>query len=161
MNVADLTDVQIMQLPDFCFGERFVCSTYYVEDTVGYYEDISPIVLPDKCVLWEIDLWFSKNGNVSNYLRMSLGYALPGNEAAFLLEQPLIEELGHVAPTLRGIFTPLEEHHQSMHMKQLLTTGGKRFLTMFKVSSGGDSRLQISAVFSGIPLRVPDWMISI
>ena len=161
MNVFDLTDQQIMQLPDHCFGERFVCSTYFNEDTAGYYPDISPIVLPPKCVLWEIDIWTAQIGDKSNYIRLSLGYALPGNEAAFLLEQPLIEDLGDVAPILRGIFLATTEHSPRMHMKQLIETGGKRFLTMCKLSSSGDTRLQISAVFSAIPTRVPDWMVSI
>jgi len=161
MNTGLLTDAQIMQLPDHCFGERFVCATYFNEDTAGYYPDISPIVLPVKSVLWAIDLWIGNTGTSLNYVRLALGDHLPATEILFLDEQPLIEDLGDVAPTLRGIFIPTTEHQLSMKMKQLIEPGEKRFLTMLKNSTSGITMLQISAVFSAIPTRVPDWMVSI
>jgi len=161
MNVADLTDAQIMQLPDFCFGERYVCATYFETAAAGYHADISPIVLPDKCVLWEIDIWMGQISHMLTYIRLSLAYLLPANEAAFILEPALIEDLGNDAVPVRGIYLSTTEHDWSMSMKQLLETGGRRLLTMINLPTDAQCTVSISAVFSAIPTRVPDWMVSI
>ena len=161
MNVVDLTDVQIMQLPDHCFGERYVCTTYYNENVAGYYADLSPIVLPPKCVLWGIYVWMGQIPHYLSYFRMSLGFVLPANVAAFLLEQPLIPDMGSPVVPIRGIYLPTAEQTWYMNLKQLIQSGGKSFLTMVEIPTNAQILISISAVFSPLPQRVPDWMISI
>jgi len=160
MDIRNWPIDRIMQLPDCCFGTRYpVTLTYVGGITVGSF-DISEMGLPDKCVLWEINLiGFSQP--VTNYWTCSLklGDHLPAAVPDFAALANLHPSLGMNVAGNRLMFMPDSQSFNIRGIKIPIEAQGRRVVASF-ITSVEDNDLMCILIFSHMPTEVPEWLIS-
>jgi len=160
MNIEKWSIEKIMQLPDWCFGTRYVlaCSAYGANTVYGF--DMSEISLPNRGVLWQLTLHTIFSDASTNYLRIARGNKLPATEAAFNLLKPLVMGLGQQGAEPRQIISYPSGQTLSMRMKMPIESVGGRLIIAAYGQSAKSTRIRVVAVVSGIPKEVPDWLSS-
>jgi hypothetical protein len=161
MNIQDWGIGRIMQLPDCCFGRRFVISFsgYNLQNSaVGV---ISEISLPDRCVLWTMATWTRYQmgiiGNSIITFNFVLTDQIPAAVAAWQLAEPLLsgqDEVHLGQRVVRGNIT-LD------NLRMVIPAQGRR--VALRVYENADIKCEWAArlVFSSIPTEVPDWLLSV
>ncbi len=84
----------IMQLPDSCFGRRYIvsCCIEVAATLKGY--DISEVAFPEVGVIWDVQWWPDSEFPVSGGIRLALGDQLPTTTAEMTRLDQLIQGLG-------------------------------------------------------------------
>jgi len=85
---------RVMQLPDCCFGPRFVVSVSGAQDGVGDTFGISDIAFPSQCVIWEYSIYFGDIHGDGEYYRLALAMDVPETVAEFSNLEPLFHGWG-------------------------------------------------------------------
>lgn len=151
---------RIMQLPDCCFGRRWVVSC----DVGGFGEvdlfDISEAALPESMVVWQLLMEARFTSAFLMYARIGLGDQLAGTEAEFMRFEPLLRGFGQQGAGPRRIYFYLYGASTSLFMRMPVQTGGRRLCLMGHGVSDAHIRVRVSIVVSGVPKEVPDWMLS-
>ena len=151
---------QIMELPDHCFGRRFLVSCTLRLAAAKQEWDISEVALPDMCVIWE--LYIESIGIYSEVmtLRIALGDQLPLNVAMFNALDPLIMGFGAQGPEPRSLYFPV---HDRMHINRLrvpVAAQGRRLVIECLTPEAIAGSVFVGIVVSGVPKEVPDWLYS-
>ncbi|GAH58066.1 unnamed protein product, partial [marine sediment metagenome] len=94
MDIRNWPMDRIMQLPDECFGRRFLVSCSLAYADAGSTFDISEIALPEACVLWSLNVAWYNEDTATHYIRLALGDQLPATVAMMDALEPLISGLG-------------------------------------------------------------------
>ena len=151
---------QVMQLPDECFGRRFMvsCNLQLFAATRAW--DISEVALPEACVIWE--LYIESIGIYSEEItvRIALGDQLPAVVAVFNALDPLFMGFGAQGPEPRGLYIPV---HGRIHINRLrmpVAAAGRRMVIEALTPEAVKGGIFVGIVVSGIPKEVPDWLIS-
>ncbi|GAH72945.1 unnamed protein product, partial [marine sediment metagenome] len=63
MDVRNWPADRIMQLPDHCFGRRWLVSVIGARSEIGPAFDISEAGLPEWTVIWNLTLWYIQVGD--------------------------------------------------------------------------------------------------
>jgi len=162
MDIALLTDEQIMRLPDHCFGEKQLLGMYLYNNAPGTSVfGILDVVLPDPAVIWSMAVTMMQENVDSALGRAALRDTVPINQAQMDACQEIYPNWGipdagpNWFPRLPRVFT-----HVEISCRIFIVTGGKK-IVMENALDTGKGRIQITMVVSGIPTRVPDWMVSI
>jgi hypothetical protein len=151
---------RIMQLPDWCFGQRYVvsCSPRAYDGALAW--DISEIALPEKFVLWEL-LWDSYNCSWPiDYIRIALGDQLPTAHAQFMELTPLIMGLGAQGPEPREIAGCIYQPLHLVNIRKPYQSCGRRLVCEAYATAGKTNYTHVIIVVSAMPKEVPDWLIS-
>lgn len=148
---------RIMQLPDCCFGSRFLVTCSVATGTGGNAHNMSAIALPEWCVLWEIHGSQRKrnvfNANIGFHFILGLRDQVSTNYAQLM-------ESGLLFPHCGYFVTDHYSMTGNIHVTKLkypIHAGGRRVVTYF-VNDGDGDVLQIEMVFSNMPTEVPDWL---
>lgn len=160
MDVRNWPMDRIMQLPDHCFGTRFPVTLFYFGGvTIGSF-DISLMGLPDKCVLWEINM-IGFGTPVTNYwtLSMKLGDHIPATVPEFNALTNLHPSLGADVTGDRTFIMPDNQNFSIRRIKIPIEAQGRRVVAMFRTSID-DNDLTCVLIFSNMPTEVPDCLIS-
>ena len=159
MDIRNWPVGRIMQLPDWCFGQRYpvCCNPQSYNDALGW--DISEISLPESFVLWEF-LWdnYAQTG-AGDYIRVALGDQLPTSHAMFMLNEPLIQGLGEQGAEPREIhgyfYSSLHIHNIRKHYK----SSSRRLVCECYAAADKSNHTNIVIVVSPVPTEVPDWLV--
>lgn len=150
-----------MQLPDGCFGRRFVISVEAVGVDGGDGWDISEIALPERCVLWElVFIPFAAAAQVM-HVRLALGDQLPTTIVMMDQLEPLIMGLGLQGAEPRNIYTLAHSGWAIRNIKQSIASMGRRLVCQASpFPMQGAVHVRVACVFSAVPTEVPDCLIS-
>lgn len=160
MNVRDWPMGQIMQLPDCCFGRRWLVSCSFENKTVGTFWDISESAFPENIVIWELSITAKHEVLTGNFVRIALGDHLPTAAAEVDRLEPLFRGHGLTGAEPRQIVLPYADQHQITSLKQNVATSGRRMVVEFLSFGPGSRFVIVGVVVSSIPTEVPDCLIS-
>lgn len=160
MNIRDWPLGQIMQLPDCCFGRRFVVSVSSFLTGPGTAWDISELAIPELSVLWELMVSGGDVTLVDCGIRLALGDQLPTTAAMMAAYSPLIPGLGVQGPEPRLIQCSPRLCIHLVNVRQPIEAMGRRLVLEHLSGPGEVLHVQVSMVVSSIPTEVPDCLIS-
>lgn len=151
---------RIMQLPDWCFGRRWMVGVRANITSAAAHFDICEFAFPERAVVWEINIHQAYYTTSSSEVCLALGDHLPANAAEFA-ELPLLFP-GAISPSgQRGAFicTYLYVNRVS-HLRKIVEAHGNRLVGSFVRIVGDTEFLAGNVVISSVPREVPDWLIS-
>ncbi len=152
---------RIMQLPDHCFGRRFVVSVHLVSITgvVGW--DISEIALPERCVLWELVYFIGEDSANFYYVRLALGDQLPTTIAMMDALEPCFMGLGTQGAEPRKIQVKNSQSWAIRMLRQPIISMGRRLVGEVAAVGAETIYANVALVVSSIPTEVPDCLLSV
>lgn len=160
MDIRDWPLDRIMQLPDCCLSRRFLISCYVTRSSAGTDWDISEIALPEKFVLWEINLNVQTDVSKLVLSRIALGDQLPAAAATVDALEPLIYGFGATGAEPRTIGTYGPAALRFVGLRQPISAMGRRLVLEVSVGADTTAYVYLGIVISSIPKEVPDWLIS-
>lgn len=161
MDIRNWPFDKIMQLPDCCFGRKFIvsCELQTTSDNTEW--DISEIALPEKTVLWQIEVNFHGCTAAQNYVRLAMGDQLPTTVAQMNALEPLINGLGFQGPEPREIHGIDTGGPMRLDVKIPIAANSRRLIMEAMADAGTGNRVRTSIVVSSVPKEAPDWLISV
>lgn len=151
---------QIMQLPDECFGRRFMVSCNLDVGAAMRKWDISEVAFPNMCVIWELYIAAMDGVTLGGTLRIALGDQLPVAVAMFDALDPLFMGLGMQGPEPRGLFLPPRALLHLDKLRMPVAAQGRRMVVEGLTADSMIIKLLVAVVVSSVPTEVPDWLIS-
>ena len=160
MNIRDWPMNRIMQLPECCFGRRWLISVLPSATAPATGWDISEIPFPDKCVIWGFWAWFDRYGPQVDYIRLALGDQLPTTTAMMDALEPLFPGFGLQGAGPRAIPLTTYAIIHLTRLKMPVWAQGRRLVGEVQTTGTGEGAAQIVVVVSSIPTEVPDCLLS-
>lgn len=149
-----------MQLPDCCFGQKFVVSCDLNAPDGTSVWDISEVGLPDVCVIWEVNIFWYYAKLRGDFIRIALGDQLPTTVLMMEQLEPLINGYGRQGAGPRAIHGYVYVGQEQINMRKVVNAQGRRLVIQGTATVGGDMHVRVWTVVSSIPTEVPDWMVS-
>ena len=158
MDISKWPLSEIMQLPDHCFGKRWLVITNRRVLPAAVDEWISDTPLPNRFVLWSITIWGVQALNVNYWFKIALGDQDPTTSAIFATFTPLFD--GDLENDIQAgaIFN---QYGSTLYltMRRPIEAMGKRFAVQFNnVDATLSKCVAIAFEVSAIPDEVPDWI---
>ena len=160
MNIEKWNIKKIMQLPDWCFGQRWpVCVSNSTGLGVTKW-DISEVAFPNVGVIWEVLLPTYYMTLADDWFRLALGQQVPKNTAMMDKLDPLIMGLGRQGAEPRKI-GGFSYHSMSIRkMRKVMEFQGRKLVLETKSSADKVLYINVVVIVSSIPKEVPDWLFS-
>ncbi len=152
---------RIMQLPDHCFGRRFVISCLIEGSDAAPVWDISEMALPEWAVLWELVVWCREGGGAVSSLRLGLGDQLPTSAAMMGTLEPLIPGLGITGIEPRSILLGYFIDPRFQNIRFPIHSVGRRLVIEVSSVATKTPFVGVGIVISSIPKEVPDCLLSV
>lgn len=159
MDIRDWTMSEVMQLPDWCFGERWWVGEYCGHVNGRAYNIVGTEQLPDKFVVWGV-LIACRSVNCLEAMRLTI--RLADNQARFAANILAHERLlkGISIPSIYFEFYPNQNGVTWVNCeRQLVESMGKRLA----MSANGDQtiayEMTVGVQISEVPRQVPDWLV--
>jgi len=155
MNISQWPLGKIMQLPDHCFGRRYLISCSLSVKEVVIHWDISELAFPEVCVVWELVLQGTSSTPTLDIFRLALGDQLPTTVAMMDGLEPVFNGLGLTGPGPRGIWVPTANGVAFTKLRMPLRTAGRRLV--LELGPGQVERVSVicGLVVSAIPKDIP------
>lgn len=158
MNIQNWGMGQIMQLPDYLFGRRFLITCEVRVGPATRAWDISEVALPEKCVIWELVIKGMGIIGMMTTVRIALGDQLPTAVAMFNALDPLFMGLGAQGAEPRD-FLLLERAGVAFRRLRMPVAAQGRRLVIEAISPEIlTAAVVVGIVVSGVPKEVPDWL---
>lgn len=159
MDIRNWPIDRIMQLPDFCFGRRYmiVCSINQESGVQSW--DISEIAFPEKAVIWEMTIEILGAFAFDDSFRIAIGHQLPTTTAQMSALDPLIPGMGIQGVEPRYQILQLYAGTSMRKLRMPIETGGRRMI--LEITPIGQKAMTVKIIVSSIPTEVPDWLISV
>jgi hypothetical protein len=160
MNIRDLPMGDVMQLPDCCFGRRFLVSVNFLMQSPGTMWEISELGLPERCVIWELVAATGDPAKTHAQVRLALGDQLPTVAAMMDVLEPLLPGYGLTMAEPRVMYLSTGPALHFSRLRHFVESMGRRLVVQFTAGPGGPITLFVGIVVSSVPREVPDWLIS-
>ena len=158
MDIRHWPLTEVMQLPDYCFGRRWLIGLDLLFTGANTHWAISTQSFPTTCVLWNLQFWQTWPNFYCTGLRLSLGTEVPTNVAEFNKLEPLLPGGGWHYGTF--YFRPnVYSQHNFDKLRLVLHTNKRRLVMEADGTSGKSTRLQVIATISDIPKKAPNWLV--
>lgn len=153
MDISRWTIDERMQLPDYCFGQRFL-SGVQISCTVpsGFVWRIADKVWPDPACIWSVNIICRESDHQWNWVRFGLADTVPTSSGEMDAAQNILPEFGNnaYAPPAFSMFGDTG-YVVSVPVRKGIITGGKRlvveaFLNEAGTKVGGWVGLNVSAL---------------
>lgn len=160
MRIDDWPINRIMQLPDWCFGSRWLVSCFAHVSGATVAIDMSEIQLPNEGVIWEVGIYqvYANAANLS--VRLGLSHVLPASLAEFMLLEPLVPGFGSQGPSPRAILTYHLAGPMYFPLRRYVEAQGKRLCLLAAGVQDKEQDVHAWAIVSSMPKEVPDWLVS-
>jgi len=150
---------QLLMLPDWCFGRRWIIFAHRFVQGPGTAWRVSEEAFPERCVLWSLQLYPQECTGYDCYIRLALGLRAPTTVAQMNGLDPLIQGLGTEGPEPREIRLYFSVGRAFFTMKTPLYTGGRRLVIEVSTTGGNEMRAWAACEVSAIPNEVPDELV--
>ncbi len=161
MDIRNWSLGQIMQLPDCCFGRRWVIGLQTTVPAPAAVFDIAEFALPERIVIWEIWAmsWYVTGANIA--ITLALGDALPANDAQFNQLELVLPGLQSPTPRRGEFLCPIDGMYVRFSLRTLIASAGRRFVGRFERDVGSAMGGACNILVSSIPTEVPDCLLSV
>jgi len=160
MNVSQWGIGQLMQLPDCCFGSRFEVVLGARVTAAATVYTISPMALPDKCVIWQASLfwpWFGTGAaTILANVQVVLGDHLPIAAAEF----NALEDVFPGAENYGGGQFIFRQPVNLTKLRKPIAAQGRRLIVSFTQTTTAMIDMLAAFVISSMPTEVPDCLLS-
>ncbi len=160
MHINDWPVDRIMQLPDECFGRREILQLAVDLTDAGSVWAINPAGLPDRMVIWEVNVAARAVVVVTIHVGLALGDLLPDTDAKY-------DALELVFPNVissdgdRGEFeVSSDAAFDISNVRFPVVVSGRRLIAKFTRHQGNATEGVIVVTYSSIPNEVPAWLCS-
>ena len=161
MDIRNWPMDRIMQLPDHCFGQRWLTCVQATSAAIGPLFDISEFGFPEWTVIWNMSVWYVQPGDVYVGVALSLGDALPATDAEFIALDILFKDLGIVVAGIKALNMMAAGGQYSFPLRKLVHTMGRRLVGRFYMGATGLQYAHAVLTVSSIPKEVPDCLLSV
>ena len=150
----------IMCLPDECFGRREILQLAVDLSAADPVYSINPAGLPDRMVIWEVNVAARAVVASTIHAGLALGEQLPASDAEFnaleLVFPNVIASDGD-----RGEFEVCVNSAFSLTKVRFpVVVSGRRLIGKFTRHQGNATEGVIAVIYSALPNEVPDWLCS-
>lgn len=157
MDIRNWTAGQLLQLPDWCYGERY-CVEIAIGTQGGVVYDYAEQPLPDRLILWEIEAWVTGATTTGRaQVGLALGNEVPTNDAEYNQLEPIG---GLTADSLfdrEGPILHINSPVRINRLKRLVQPQGRRLIARLSPITGIDYGF-VRLVISRLPAWIPDIM---
>lgn len=160
MNIQNWGLGQIMQLPDYLFGRRFLVSCSLDMKKAMMEWDISEVALPEMCVIWELYITGLHIYSTGIELRIALGDQLPTAVAEMDRLEPLFMGFGFQGPDPRVLNVHERARIALTRLRMPVAANGRRLVIEGVTSETDNGTIFVGIVVSGVPKEIPDWLVS-
>lgn len=160
MDIRNWPMDQIMQLPDCCFGRRFVISCTGLASSGGVTWDMSEVAFPERSVIWEVAVWGNARFPDIHSIRLAIGDQLPTTRTMMSDLESLFFGLGEQGPDPRVIIGTFGGFLILRRLRMPLKPSGRRLVLEVSAVEAKDSECTVCVVVSSMPKEVPDWLFS-
>ena len=150
---------QILELPDHLFGRRYCVGCNLGRGGPGNSYAISDMSLPEKMVIWELNLETGGSWDEYNYISLALGDHLPANDAEFDVLEQLFPDIGLRTGTRRDFPVRRNSIFNLSRVKIGVDTAGQRLVGRGETSFFGYTDVQAILVVSSVPRSIPEWFV--
>lgn len=160
MNVSDWPVDELMGLPDCVFGRRWVvsCEAEASDDAHGF--DISEMSLPDRAVLWNVEVFGFSVDDPGCYMRLGLAQFVPATAAVMDSAKELVQDLGKQGTRPRRIYLNGSPCEFDIDLRNLVEAQGSKLVLEAYAPAGKNCKVLVAVTVSAIPREVPDWVFS-
>ena len=151
---------RIMQLPDWCFGRRWMVGVGAFSNAITTVYDISEAGLPERIVIWEIGILFCCDVGTVSFVSLALGDQLPTTDTKFFANQRLFKDIGRLEGSERVLSVCGVGSFCIRNIKKPVETGGRRLIGRFLNTVAKTMLVDVIINFSSLPKEVPDWLSS-
>ena len=160
MDIRNWPIDRVMQLPDHCFGRREVLQLSTDLTGAGSVYVINPAGLPDKMVIWEVNVAARAVVASTIHVGLALGEQLPASDAEYnaleLVFPNVISSDGD-----RGEFEVCVNSAFSITMVRFpVVVSGRRLIGKFTRHQGNSTEGVIDVIYSSVPNEVPSCLFS-
>jgi len=150
---------RIMQLPDFCFGRRYLVSCALDMEAAQRAWDISEVAFPDMAVIWEIGVGGMAGWQDAITVRLALGDRLPATVAEMNALDPLVFGLGLQGAEPRDIRVRGFGRGALLRLRTPVAAQGRRLVIEGETEEAIAGSVLVTVTVSGVPREVPDWVL--
>jgi len=161
MNIQNWGIGRIMELPDWCFGRRFMVSCALDLAAATRAWDISEVALPEWCVIWELFIVGTGDFGKEISVRIALGDQLPAVVAVFDALDPLFMGLGVQGAEPRYLNVNGVRELSMRRLRMPVAANGRRLVIEGLTPEAKTGSLFVAIIVSGVPKEVPDWLVSV
>jgi len=159
MNISNWPVSRILQLPDCCFGQRYVVSVSGDRKAFGDWFSMSEIAFPSQCVIWEYSVYFAGQHVDGAYWRLALGLEEPADTAEFSLLEPLIPGFGLPGVDPKQMWQGYGQNFAMRGLRLYRETQGRRLVLQCHGAAGATTYVFVAVVVSSLPKEVPEWAV--
>lgn len=151
---------RIMQLPDCCFGRRFIVSCTIFCPAGSRRWTISEIAFPERAVIWEARCWAGFTNYYISSFRVALGDAVPTSVEEMDQLEALFQGFGRTGIGSRLMYPYVTSGPVFTNLRLPIETAGRRMVLEAKAITDNDVDFIFVVVVSSIPKEIPDWLCS-
>lgn len=160
MNIMDWPMGRIMQLPDELFGTKWVIGMSGVLAGAASIFDMAEIGLPDKCVIWEINVMSNYASGATFEVELAMGNVLPTTDAEFNGLPLVLPHIIGVSGNRGALLVSYINANMLTRLRQGVESPGIKLIARFRRIVGTSIGGTVNVVVSSIPREVPDWLVS-
>ncbi len=151
---------RIIQLPDCCFGSRYVVSCTVSQSGSGTAWDVSELHLPERAMLWRVYAYGARAFAAGDTFRIATGDGLPTSVAEMSGLTPLLPGFGLQGPSPRNITIWSKEVYFDIALRNPIVSKGRKLVLEVVTATAGVFYFTFAIVISNFPSEVPDCLIS-
>lgn len=160
MNIENWSIEKKMQLPEWCYGTKYVISAAARILGVGPEYDISELSFPDVAVIWQVAITHVISNSFDNYFRVGLAMQIPTTAAEMNQSMELLPGYGTKGskPRIMNSYSP--HKHEKFECKIPIKPQGRKLVVEVVAVATKEIAIRMAVVVSSIPKEVPDWVVS-
>ena len=159
MDISNWGWGQLLELPDHLFGRRHVVGCFSTITGGVTVFDISETALPEKAVIWEVNIHTTGPSSSIGSVSLALGDHLPVADAEFNAFEQLLPDVGFVAGTRRDIYVCDTCCFALKNIKVGISSTGRRLVMRYNQIVGETYLARVELVVSSVPRSLPEWFV--
>lgn len=159
MDISNWPIGDILQLPRFIFGRRWMVGTARNLVGAAAHYSISDAMLPDKFIIWEMSIQSKFASSSSIQVTLATGMELPTTDAQFYhlpLVFPDVRSVGGVSGSFDAVYL---DSNIVKGCKIPIMNSGRYLVGRYIRTVGTGVGCQINLIISSVPREVPDWFL--
>lgn len=160
MDIRNWPIDKIMQLPDYCFGQRWLIGLASTASDIGPSYDISEMALPEWTVIWNLCFWYLQIDEKFMAISLALGDNRPTTEAEFERFEVLFRDFAYYTAPRREFQIMPAGGSYNVPMRKIVHTAGRRLVGRLYYGATGVQYATVILTISSIPTEVPDCLLS-
>ncbi len=156
MDIRNWPMDKIMQLPDACFGRRWMVGLGFTLAGAGAVFDFSEAALPDRCIVHEISLAAESVNSATIHIRLALGDILATSDAEFAAHELLFGGINSRDDHMGEFEVSAGAGQSIIRIREPIAPQGRRLSGRAIRDIGTSVGGTVILVISSIPNEVPD-----